>query len=223
MRRGSRLPVLAEISGSAPDRTRVFSLRREDFARLADLQQSLAERRSVLVSGEEDGARTLAIAVAGVASAAGRRTVLVDCDLARPRLAGALGLAEAPGVHEYLRWEAGAPQLLQPLALAGPASADAAGPLVFIAAGKEVSYPATLFGLESFRHMIAKLRHAYDLVVLCSPMGDDGGALATLAGEADAVLAGLSPLGAKGRRGRAVGAALRRLPAEALGVVVVEG
>ena len=37
-----------------------------------------------------------------------------------PRLADALGLAPAPGLHEYLRWEAEAPEILQPLVLAGP-------------------------------------------------------------------------------------------------------
>lgn len=223
MRRGRRrLPVLAEIAGPAADRTRVFSLRRDDFARLAGVQERLAGHGAVLVAGEDGAARTAAIALAGVAAAAGRRTALVDCDLARPGLAAALGLAEAPGVHEYLRWEATAPQLLQPLALAGPASAAARDPLVFIAAGREAADPATLLGLRSFRHMAAKLRNAYDLLVLSAPTPEaDGGAQEALANEADAVLAGLSPRQAKGRPARAAAAALRRLPAEALGAVIV--
>jgi Mrp family chromosome partitioning ATPase len=223
MRRGGRrLPVLAEIAGSAADRTRVFSLRRDDFARLAGVQERLAGYGTVLVAGEQDAARTVAIALAGVAAAGARRTALVDCDLARPGLAGALGLAAAPGVHEYLRWEATAPQLLQPLALAGPASAAARDPLVFIAAGREAADPTTLLGLQSFRHMAAKLRHAYDLVVLSAPTPEvDGGAQEALATEADAVLAGLPPRQAKGRPARAAAAALRGLPAEALGAVIV--
>ena len=66
----------------------------------------------------------------------GRRTVLVECDLARPRLAADLGLAPGPGLHEYLRWEAEAAEILQPLVLAGPAAAGAGEPLVCIAAGR---------------------------------------------------------------------------------------
>ncbi len=136
-----KLPVLAEISGPDSDPTRVFSLRRDDLERLADLREDLTRRACLLVTGGEDVARTVAVAVAGVSCAAGRRVVLVDCDLAKPRLAADLGLAEAPGVHEYLRWEATAPELLQPVALAGPASAGAGAPLAVIAAGRQAPDP----------------------------------------------------------------------------------
>lgn len=220
MFRGRRkLPVLAEIAAPAPDRTRVFSLRRDDLARLGDLQEKLTGRRVVLVTGGEKVGRTVAVAVAGAASAAGRRVVLVDCDLARPRLAADLGLAEVPGVHEYLRWEASPAEVLQVIALAGPASAGAAAPLAFVAAGRQAPDPATLLGLQSFRHMTAKLRHAYELVVLSGPaLGEGDAPLGTVAKEADAVLAGLTPEQA---RGRGVRTAVNLLPPDPLGAVVV--
>jgi Mrp family chromosome partitioning ATPase len=101
-----KLPVLAEISGPAPDQTRVFSLRRGDLAQLDGLRDDLVRRRSLLVTGTDGAAGTVAVAVAGMACAAGGRVALVDCNLAIPRLAAELGLVEAPGVHEYLRWEA---------------------------------------------------------------------------------------------------------------------
>jgi Mrp family chromosome partitioning ATPase len=221
--RGRRkLPVLAEISGPVPDPTRVFSLRREDLARLADLQEGLGERRALLVTGGEGVARTVAVAFAGAACASGRRVALVDCDLAAPRLAAELGLAEAPGVHEYLRWEASPEQVLQPVSLAGPASAGANGPLIVIAGGRPAADPGTLLGLQSFHHMATKLRHAYDLVVLAGPSIEAANsALPALANEAEAVLAGLTPEQASGRSGRGAGAALRSMAPEALGVVVV--
>jgi Mrp family chromosome partitioning ATPase len=223
MLRGRRkLPVLAEIAGPARDQTRVFSLRRDDLARLARLQEGIDPRRSLLVSGGEEVGRTVAVAVAGVACAAGRRVALVDCDLAQPALAAELGLAEAPGVHEYLRWEASAPELLQGVSLAGPASAAAAAPLAFIAAGRPAPDPSTLLGLQSFRHMASKLRHAYELVVWAGPPPSAAdGALLALARETDASLAALSSADASGRAARAIGAAIRRLPAEPLGAVVV--
>ncbi len=216
-----KLPVLAEISGPDSDPTRVFSLRRDDLERLADLRQDLTRRTCLLVTGGEDVARTVAVAVAGVSCAAGRRVVLVDCDLANPRLAAYLGLAEAPGVHEYLRWEATAPELLQPVALAGAASAGAGAPLAVIAAGREAADPRILLSLESFRHMAAKLRNAYDLVVLAGPPLLAGGSLPTLAEEADAVLAGVTPEQSSGRGARATRAAIRPLPVDPLGTVVV--
>ena len=217
-----KLPVLAEISGPVPDRTRVFSLRREDLARLEDLQGDLARRRSLLVTGAEGAMTTVAVAVAGMACAAGGRVVLVDCNLAMPRLAAELGLAERPGVHEYLRWEASPAEILQPIALVGRASAAAGGPLAFVAAGRPAPDPGILLGLQSFRHMAAKLRKAYDLVVLAGPpLGPEPAPLSMLAKEADAVLAGLSPEQASGRGARAIRAAVRSLPPEALGAVVV--
>src|SRR4051794_27601003 len=115
-----RLPVLAEISAPVGGKRRVCSLRRADLDALAGVLGELAGRRVVLVAG--DAAQSGAVALAAAASAAGRRTVLLECELLRPRLASALGLVAKPGLHEYLRWQASAAEILQPLVLAGPAS-----------------------------------------------------------------------------------------------------
>jgi len=222
--RGGRvkLPVLAEISGPTPAPDRVWSLRRGDRTELGKLDDRLEGLRSVAVTGGEDGAEVLAVALAGIAAAAGRRTVLLECDLVRPRLAVDLGLEPAPGLHEYLRWEATAPQVLQPLALAGPESEPEAEPLVCIVAGRPASDPSTLLGLKSFRHMTAKLREAYELVVMLAPAIDaDQPTLGAVAGQADGVLAGIAPDQASGRGARRARAALRGLPVAPLGAVVV--
>jgi receptor protein-tyrosine kinase len=174
----------------------------------------------VLVRGSVG--RTAALALAGAASAAGRRTALLECDLSRPRLAAQVGLAPVPGLHEYLRWEASAAQLLQPLVLAGPAAKGAAGPLVCIAAGREAADPATLIKLESFRHALAKLRGAYDLVVISAPgPGTGAGYLGAIAAQADTLVAAVPPAAVSGRAGRGLRAALRALPVEVRGAVVL--
>jgi polysaccharide biosynthesis transport protein len=221
MRGGRRkLPVLAEISGPAPGEARAWSLRRADLEALAELRGSLEEKRVVLVSGEE--ALAGATALAGAVCAAGRRAALLECDLVRPRLAADLGLAASPGLHEYLRWEATAPEILQPLVLAGPAADGASGPLVCVVAGRRAADPATLIALESFGHAIAKLRAAYDLVVLAGPSPDSGyGSLEALAGRADALLAAVSPGELAGRAGRDLRGALRKLPVKAEGAILV--
>ncbi len=223
MRGGRRkLPVLAEVSGFAPGEEQVWSLRRADFERLSEVVAGLGEARSVLVTGGGELAGTLAIALAGAAGADGRRTVLVECDLSRPRLAVDLGLEPTPGLHEYLRWEATPEQVLQPLAMAGPAAAGVSEPLVFIAAGRQAPDPATLLGLQSFRHVTAKLRGAYDLVVLAGPaLGEGGPALAAVAAGADALLVAVAPAQAAGRAGRALRGEIAELPVASLGAVVV--
>ncbi len=215
-----KLPVLAEIAGPAPGSTRAWSLRRGDMQALAGVSGSLDGRGVVLVAGDE--ALAGAIAVAGAASADRRRTALLECDLVRPRLAADLGLAPAPGLHEYLRWEATAPEILQPLALAGPASQGATDPLVCVVAGRRAADPATLVNLASFRHALTKLRKAYDLVVLAGPALDSAyGSLESLAGQADILLAAISPAAASGRPRRELRSTLRKLPAPVAGAIVV--
>ena len=217
----SKLPVLAEISGPAPGETRAWSLRRADLEALAKLQGRLDDRRAVLVAGDEGLAG--AVALAGAASAAGRRTVLVECDLERPRLAAELGLSLGPGLHEYLRWEATAPQILQPLVLAGPAARGVTDSLVCVVAGRPAADAATLVNLESFRHALGKLRAAYELVVLIGPPLEGAqGMPEAVAAQADSVLAAASAKELSGRAGRALRAQLRRLPAAALGAIAVE-
>lgn len=218
--RGRKLPVVAEISGPGAGSSRAWSLRRGDLQALAGLRESLDGRRVVLTTGEESLAG--AVAVAGTAAAGGRRTALLECDLARPRLAADLGLSPTPGLHEYLRWEASAPEILQPLALAGPASQGASGPLVCVVAGRRAADPATLIALASFRHALAKLRSAYDLVVLAGPALDSShGPLEALAAEADAILAAVPPPAVSGRPRRELRAALRKLPGSVAGTIVV--
>ncbi len=222
LRGRSRLPVLAEISGPATAEGRAWSLRRADFEQVAGVLAGVAPHSALLVTGAAEATATVAIALAGVAVSHGRRAALLECDLAAPRLGADLGLAQAPGLHEYLRWEAEPPDLLQPVALGGAASGGAKEPLVCVVAGRQAADPVTLLGLQSFRHMTDKMRDAYDLLVLSGPaLGSSPEALGLLAAPADAVVAAL-PVAAKGRPARAARDAVRRLPAPALGAVLVD-
>lgn len=219
-RRRGRLPVLAEIAGPGPGGTRVWSLRRGDIVAMQDLLRKLDEQRVVLTAGDE--ALSAAISLAGAAGASGRRTVLLECDLARPGLASELGIEATPGLHEYLRWEATAAEILQPLALAGPAARGASEPLVCVTVGTQASDPATLLNSDSFRHAIAKLRGAYDLVVLAGPTaGPDRWSLESVAVAADLLLPCLTPEQASPRGQRPIRAALRRLRVTIPGAIVV--
>ncbi len=139
-----------------------------------------------------------------------------------PRLAATLSLAPSPGLHEYLRWGATAPQILQSLVLAGPESGSAAHPLVCVVAGERALAPAALIDLASLRHAVAKLRDGYERVVLLGPSFDgERGSLEAIAAAADVLLAAVAPEALASGRGRALGRYLRKLPTETLGAVVV--
>jgi len=219
LRGRSRLPVLAQISGPA-EGARAWSLRRSDFVALEKALPRLADRRVVLVAGEGEAPPVAAIALAAAAAASGRRTILVECDLANPRLAAHIGLAAAPGLHEYLRWEAEPADVLQTVALGGSAASGAADPLACVCAGRPASKTETLLGLQSFAHMVGKLRSAYELVVLlgASPT-DEPSSLLAAARHADAVVAALPASSRGGRDDRAVRGALKGLPLPALGAI----
>lgn len=214
LRGRSRLPLLAEIA--VPANGRAWALRRADFTSLREALPRLTEQRVLAIVGEGEAPAVAAIGIAAAASAGGRGTILVDCDLARPRLAGSVGLAASPGLHEYLRWEAEPRDVLQPVALAGSGAAGASH-LVCVCGGRPAAKTETLLGLQSFAHMVAKLRGAYELVLLLAPpvIAEPAACLA-VAAQADAVVAGE----VKGSD-RAVGKAIRRLPAPALGSISV--
>lgn len=219
--RRARLPVLAEVS-AGPDGGPAWSLRRAEMEGLEVALPRIASQQVVMVTGEGEAPLPAAVAIAAAAAASRRRTVLVECDVAHPRLAALLGLAAAPGLHEYLRWEAQPPQLLQPVAMGGPAATGVTEPLVCIAAGRPAGNPGTLFGLQSFAHMAAKLRSAYSFIVLAGPAlpSEPAPALA-VAALADAVVVALPAAEAAGRPERPLAAALKRLPVPALGAIAV--
>lgn len=220
LRGRSRLPLLAEISGPADGRT--WALRRQDFAGLREALPQLSEQRVLAVVGEGEAPAVAAISLAAAAAATGRGTILVECDLASPRLAGYVGLAVAPGLHEYLRWEAEPRDVLQPVSLAGSGAGDGTEQLVCFSAGRPAAKAETLLGLQSFGHMVAKLRGAYELVVLLAPpvRAEPAACLAVVA-QADAAVAGVTAAEASGRDGRELRAAVKRLPVPALGAVAV--
>jgi Mrp family chromosome partitioning ATPase len=221
LRRRASLPVLAEIAGPT-EGSRAWSLRREDFASLEGALARLAGQWVVLVSGEGEAPLVAAIGLAAAATSAGRRTILVECDLAHPCLAAQIGLAAAPGLHEYLRWEAEPQDVIQPVVLGGPAASGATEPLVCVCGGRPARKAETLLSLQSFAHMVAKLRSAYELVILAGASAvEEPGSCAAAARLADAAVAGLPASAASGRDGRAVRAAISRLPISALGAIAV--
>lgn len=236
MAAGLTLPVLAEMSGSGPANARAGAagpprIRREDFEAFSALPAALAgqlgaEPGVVLVTGDGDGKCAAGVCLAAAAAVAGRRTALLECDLAAPALAASLGLEPAPGLSEYLRREARAGDILQKVDLAGPAVPDgsAGARLVAVAAGAPVADGADPLAAADFGHAIAKLRGAYELVVVDGPPVAAGTtALEHAAAHADATLACVNRSSASGRRARELEATLFALGAPAAGVVLVDG
>lgn len=188
LRRRRRSPVLAELPAPRDGRRRPGSLARSELEAFTGLLEAVGDAGAVSVAGE--GRRSaVAVGLATVAAVAGRRAALVECDLAAPTLAGSLGLRAAPGLGEYLRLEAEASQILQPMLLTGPASGGAVAPLVCVTAGAPSADGPGLLGSERFAHAVGGLRGGYDLVVLAGPALDREPDVLAVAAQVDRTLA----------------------------------
>jgi non-specific protein-tyrosine kinase len=129
------------------------------------------------VSGEArtDTAIDLAVNVART----GRRVVLVEADLRRPRMAQALGLHEAPGLADLVAGE---------VALADALQTWEAGHLRVLPSGTPPPDPTTLLSSRYLRQLLRTLEAEADLVVLDSPPLLPFADAAILAAEVEAVV-----------------------------------
>lgn len=187
------MKVLAEIPARSTPDHRTGTLRRCDLDAFDRLRAELGDPRSVLVTGHGECRCSVATGLATSAAAAGIRTALLECDLVEPRMADALGLATAPGLHEYLRGKAKVEDVLKPVVLAGPGSADATEPLVCVVAGRPSADGPRLLASDAFARALSGLRETYGLVAISGPPLRDEHSLRPLLALADAAIACVGP------------------------------
>ncbi|MDX6662766.1 MAG: protein-tyrosine kinase, partial [Solirubrobacterales bacterium] len=150
-----------------------FETFRELQARLDAVVPFRVPRSLVVTSAlPAEGKSAAAAGIAIAAAAAGRRTLLVECDLHRPVLASRLGLAARPGLTDYLAGQVGPQEVVQPVRLVPPAALStglASVGLSCLVAGGGSARPAELLGSQRFRAFLDQVSRAYDLVVCDGP------------------------------------------------------
>jgi Mrp family chromosome partitioning ATPase/capsular polysaccharide biosynthesis protein len=197
------------------------------------LQAGSPMKTVMVTSGSpEEGKSTVAMALAGAAAVAGKRTLLVECDLRRPCFADRLGISAQPGLTDYLVGQASPADILQVVKLgsalqvngngmdAGEEEPDGYASMVCITAGSNTQMPAEMLGSERFANFLEKVSTAYDLVVLdTSPILAVVDAL-ELAPQVDGLVVCVRLSRTTREEARAARDALGHLPGRPTGVVV---
>ncbi len=191
--------------------------------------------KSILVTSPlpEEGKSTVAASLAAANAAAGKRTLLVECDLRRPCLSDRLSVNRSPGLSDYLAGQARPTDIVQVVALSeagtspkgrngdAPPTADAeAGKLVVIAAGSQSIRPAELLGSRRFRTFLEEVSAAYDTVVIDTPPLLSVSDTLEIVPLADSVLLCIRADQTTRDQARAVKDALAHLPERTTAVVV---
>jgi capsular exopolysaccharide synthesis family protein len=218
------LPVLAHVSHAAPsgkspalgvyqrpDAPEAEVYRHVRSALLFGLAGAGGKAVQVTSPAEGDGSTTLAANLAASLAQAGRRALLLDANLRRPRLHELFGLPAEPGLGAVLTGALEDSQALQPTCLPG---------LWVLPAGPTGPGSADLLTAPAFEQLLAGLRDQFEFVIVNTPPLLGCADAEAVAARVDAVLLNLR-VGPDSRpAARAAAARLAELGARVLGVVV---
>ena len=172
LRTMSEAPVLGVIAADRGSKksplivdNHARSVRAEAFRQLRTNLQFIDAARPVGVlvvtsSIANEGKSTTAINLAVSFSDSGRRVLLIEADLRRPRVAEYLGLEGAVGLTNVLVGQAAIDDVLQPWGRGG---------LTVLPSGTIPPNPSELMGSPLMAELIIQLRKSFDMIIIDTP------------------------------------------------------
>jgi Mrp family chromosome partitioning ATPase len=198
-----------------------------DFLALDSDMHSLAVTSSQ--QGEGKSVTTCNLAVA--AALAGRRVILLEGDLRRPRIAEYLGLQNERGLATVVTGTHKPMEALQRVDIKGLDEAHAAVPgdgvdrppgLYVLTQGPKVPNPGEIVASHTFAHLVEAYQRHADLVIVDTPAFLAVSDAAAIAGAVDGLVFVVDPSRVKRPVLRAAAEQLQNLPTRLLGVVVLQ-
>jgi Mrp family chromosome partitioning ATPase/capsular polysaccharide biosynthesis protein len=193
--------------------------------------------RTIVVTSPvpEEGKSTVAACLAMANAGAGKRTLLVECDLRRRVLADRFGINEAPGLSDYLAGRNSPAEVLQSVPVPGASEEhgidvawaegdNGAAPqsLICITAGSAPPRPADVLSSERFARFLAQVGKAYERVIIdCPPLLPVADTLEIIP-HVDCVLTCVRLNRTTRDQARAAKEALEHMPDRPIGLVVTD-
>jgi succinoglycan biosynthesis transport protein ExoP len=107
-----------------------------------------------------EGKSTIAINLATALAQDGRRVVILDCDLRRPRLHQVFQVENSPGLTSYLTGSITLAEILKPTEVDN---------LVLLPAGPAPPSPAELLNSQAYKNLLQNLRQDFDHLIIDTP------------------------------------------------------
>ena len=134
---------------------------------------------AVVSPGQGEGRSYIAANLAVLFSQMGKRTLLIDADLRRPRQHQIFGLPERSGLSSLLAGRAGPEVMVDVPQLPG---------LTVLPAGVLPPNPQELLSRPQFQRLMTSLRGSYEVILVDTPAGANWADAATVAARAGAAL-----------------------------------
>ena len=119
-----------------------------------------AQTLVVTSSSPQEGKSTVTINLGITIAQSGRRTLIIDADMRRPRLHRSFGLSNDKGLSNIILGESELEETVHHLGVEG---------LDLLTCGPIPPNPAELLHTESFKNLVTKVRSEYDQIVFDSP------------------------------------------------------
>ena len=149
--------IVAKSPDSIPSESFRALRTRIQFSRLA--KESL---KTILVTSAtpQEGKTTISINLAGSFAITNKRTLLIDCDLRKPRVHQVFKTNRVPGLIDHLFGDVELDEIIKSTEVEN---------LSYIPTGTIPPNPAEMLDSEKMRKLLKRMRDEYDLVVIDSP------------------------------------------------------